>query len=192
MLQKSNIKKKKLEGLIEIFPDIYKDDRGFVTRFYEKRVFQELGLNTEWTEDLHHHTNKKYTLRGLYIQAPPFTEGKIMRAIKGKMLWIVVDVRKDSPTFGQWDSAVLDEEKMNLLYTPRGLAHGALSLTDDVDLVIKGDTYFSAEEHGIGIRWNDPELNIDWGLEGKEPIISEEHKNYPSFKEFKEKYGHLF
>lgn len=186
------IRKKKLEGLLEIIPEIYRDERGFLSRFYEERIFQKFGLNLKWTEDLHHHTNKKHTLRGIYIQAPPLTEGKIMRAIRGKALWVVVDVRKNSPTFGQWDSAVLSDEEMNIFYTPKGLAHGTLSLTDDVDLVIKGDTYFSAKEHGIGIRWDDPDLNIDWGLEGREPIVSEEHKGYMSFREFREKYGNLF
>lgn len=186
------IRKKKLEGLLEIIPIIYRDKRGFLSRLYEERIFKKFGLNIKWTEDLHHHTNKKYTLRGLYIQRPPLTEGKIIRAIRGKALWVVVDVRKGSKTFGQWDGVVLSAKKMNLLYTPKGLAHGTISLTDDVDLVIKGDTYFSAEEHGIGIRWDDPGLNIDWMLDGHKPIISKDHQNYMSFKEFKRRYGNLF
>jgi len=189
MTQKYKIKKKKLEGLLELLPEVYKDERGFLTRIYEERVFKHLGLNTKWTEDLHHHTSKKHTLRGLYIQRRPFTEGKIMRSVKGKMLWVVVDVRKGSKTFGKWDSAILDDKKMNLFYTPRGLVHGALSLTDDVDMIIKGDTYFSGEKHGIGIRWDDPDLNINWGLGKNKPIVSREHRNYSSFKEFVEKYG---
>lgn len=127
-------------------------------------------------------------LRGLYVQRSPFSEGKLLRVIRGEMLWVSVDVRKNSKTFGQWDSVVLSDKRKNLLCTARGLAHGCLSLTDGVDLIIKSDNYFSAE-HGVGIAWNDGDLNIDWGLKGSAPLISERDKAYPSFQEFKKKYG---
>lgn len=181
---KMEIKKKKIDGFVELIPEVYEDDRGFLARLYDERVFKELGFPTEWTEESHHHTRRKNILRGLYVQVPPFGEGKLLRVIKGEMLWVSVDVRKNSKTFGQWDSIVLSNKTKNLLLTARGLAHGCVSLTDEVDLIIKSDNYFSAE-HGRGIIWNDMDLNIDWNLNGAIPFISERDKGYPSFEEFK-------
>jgi len=183
------IKKKKIDGFIEIIPEVYEDERGFLARLYDEKIFKSLGLNTKWTEESHHHTDKKHTLRGLYVQLPPFSESKLLRVIRGKLLWVVIDLRKNSQTFGQWDSVVLSDEIKNSIYTTRGLGHGCLSLTDDVDLLIKSDNFFSAE-HGVGIVWNDKDLNIDWNLKEDAPfIISERDKGYSSFKNFKEKYG---
>lgn len=185
---KMEMRKKKLDGFIEIIPEVYEDERGFLARLYDERIFKNLGLSTEWTEESHHHTGKRHILRGLYVQLPPFSEGKLLRVIRGEMVWVSVDLRKDSATFGLWDSAVLSDRRKNLLYTARGFAHGCLSLTDEVDLIIKSDNYFSPE-YGAGIFWNDKELNIDWDLKGVTPFVSERDKSYPSFREFKERYG---
>ncbi len=179
--------KRKLEGLIELIPDVHEDERGFLSRLYSEGAFKELGLPTAWLEDMHHHTQKKNTLRGIHFSLPPFSEMKLIRAIKGEMLWVSVDVRKDSKTFGTWDSIILSEKRKNMLLTARGLANGCLSLTDGVDLIIKSDNYFSAE-HGVGIIWDDTDLNIEWGIKGGTPIISERDKSYPTFQTFKESY----
>ncbi len=181
------LKKGRTFGFVELVPEIYEDERGFLARLYEERIFKELGLPTRWTEESHHHTARKNILRGLYIQFPPYSEGKLLRVTRGEMLWVSVDLRKNSKTFGVWDSAVLSDKRRNLLSTPPGFAHGCLSLTDGVDLLIKSDNYFSPE-HGVGIIWNDKDLNIDWNLRGAEPFVSERDKSYPSFKDFKEKY----
>lgn len=182
------VKKGKIDGFIELLPQVYEDERGFLARIYDERIFKDLGLSTVWTEESHHHTKKKGILRGLYIQLPPFSEGKLLRVIRGEMLWVSVDLRKDSKTFGIWESVVLSEKKKNLLYTTRGFAHGCLSLTDGVDLIIKSDNYFS-EEHGVGIIWNDKELGINWGLGERELFISARDKNYPDFADFRKKHG---
>src|SRR3989344_5932043 len=181
------LKKRKLDGLIELIPEVYEDDRGFLARVYDERFFKEAGLPTNWTEESHHHTRKKHILRGLYVQRPPFAEGKLLRAIRGEMLWVSVDVRTSSPMFGQWDSLVLSADRKNVLYTARGFAHGCVSLTDGGDLLIRSDNYFSAE-HGLGILWNDPKLAIDWGLGEAAPYISERDASYPSFQEFLKTY----
>ncbi len=183
-----NIIKKKIDGLIELVPEVHEDERGFLARIYDERMFEKLGFQTKWTEISHHHTNKKNIIRGLYIQLPPHSEGKLLRVVRGEMLWVSVDVCRDSKTFGAWDSIVLSETRKNLLLTARGFAHGCVSLTDDVDLIINSDNYFSAE-HGAGIIWNDPDLNIDWNLQGATPFVSERDKKYPSFQEFKNKYN---
>lgn len=182
------IKKKRFDGFIEIIPEPYKDERGFLTRLYDEKIFKSFGLNTKWVQESHHHTYKKYTLRGLHVQLPPFSEGKLLRVIKGKLLWVVIDLRKNSKTFGQWDSVILSDEVKNSIYIKRGFGHGCVSLTDNVDLVIKSDNYFSSK-HGVGIIWNDKELNINWQLGKNLPLISERDKNYLTFKEFKKKYG---
>lgn len=182
------LKKRKLDGLIELVSEVFEDERGFLARIYDERIFKNSGLPTEWTEESHHFTRRKHTLRGLYTQLQPFSEGKLLRVIRGEMLWVSVDVRADSPTFGQWDSIVLSGLRKNMLYTARGFAHGCVSLTDDVDLLIRSDNYFSSK-HGIGIIWNDKDLNIDWNLGSVPPFVSEYDSGYSSFKEFKEKYG---
>ncbi len=181
------VRKKKIDSIFELIPETYKDDRGFLARIYEERAFKELGMPTHWTEESQHRTNKKNILRGLYVQQAPFSEGKLLRVLRGEMLWVSLDVRKGSKTFGQWESVVLSEKEKNILITARGFAHGCVSLTDDVDLLIQSDNYFSAE-HGIGILWNDPDLKIDWQLKGAEPFVSERDKRYPAFADFKKKY----
>ncbi len=182
------IKKKKLEGLIEITQHKYEDERGFSARVYDDREFKKFDLPTKWTEITRQHSNKKNIVRGLYVQLPPYAEGKLLTATKGELLWVSVDVRKGSKTFGQWDSTVLSSERKNTLLTAPGFAHGCVSLVDDTDILIISDSYF-LEEHGVGIIWNDKDLNIDWNLNGATPFVSEQHKKYMSFQEFKNKYG---
>lgn len=180
---KIEIHKKKLDGLIEMVPDVYEDERGFLARLYDEKVFKDLGLPTRWTEESHHYTKKKNILRGLYLQSEPFSEGKLLRVIRGEMLWVSVDVRENSKTFGYWDSVILSDTRRNLLSAARGFAHGCLSLTDGVDLLIKSDNYFS-EAHGAGIIWNDKDLKIDWNLNGSLPYISGRDRGYQTFREF--------
>ncbi len=172
-------KKKKIEGVVEIIPETYKDDRGFLTHLNSENIFMEEG---------HHHTFKKHTLRGLHISLPPFSESKFLYVTRGKMFWVVVDIRKRSKTFGQWESFILSESRKNILVTTPGFAHGCLSLTDNVDLIFKSDKKFS-EKHGTGIIWNDKDLKIDWNLKDVTPLVSKRDKSYSSFEEFKRKYG---
>lgn len=182
---------KKIKGLIEILPETNIDNRGFLVRVYDESFFMENNLNTKWIQESHSHTDKKHTIRGLHIQLPPFSETKMIKAVKGKMLWIAVDLRKDSETFGKWDSAVISDEIKNVLYVPAGFANGCISLSDECDLIIKSDNVFSPD-YGVGILWNDKELGIDWNTNNdmnNSVIISERDRNYPSFSDFKKKYG---
>lgn len=184
------ITERRLRGSYELMPDVFADDRGFLARIYDERVFQKAGFPIAWTEESHHHTKRRHTLRGLYVQRPPFGEGKLLRAIRGEMYWVCVDVREGSPTLGAWDAIVLSAERKNLLYTPRGFVHGCLSLTDDVDLIIRSDNFFSAA-HGLGIRYDDPDLAIDWRLDGAKPYLSDRDAAYPSFREFQNAYTEI-
>ncbi len=183
-----NIAKKKLDGLTEITLHTFEDDRGFSARIFDDRDFQKAGFPTRWTEITRQYSNKKNIVRGLYVQPDPYGEGKLLSATRGEVLWVSVDVRKGSKTFGEWDSTVLSGTRKNLLLASRGFAHGCNSLTDDAEILIMSDSYFAAE-HGVGILWNDGELNIDWQLHGATPFVSEAHQKYPSFADFRKKYG---
>lgn len=185
---KAELRKKKIDGLVELIPESYEDARGFLTRLYDEDAFRGWNLPATWIETMQHRTQKKHTLRGLHVSLAPFSEAKLIRAIRGEMLWVSVDIRKDSKTFGTWDATVLSENTKNILVTAPGFAHGCLSLTDDVDLVIGSDKHFSAE-HSAGIAWNDIDLQIDWHLpHAATPLLSDRDQSHPSFQEFKKKY----
>lgn len=181
------IRRTKLDGFLELTPEPYIDERGFFVRLYDEQVFRELGLRTIWVQESHSHSIKGGIVRGLHIQFPPYTEGKLIRAIRGSALWVAVDLRKGSPTFGQWDSILLSDELKNSMYVEPGFANGHVSLTP-CDLVIKASSYY-APGHDTGICWNDPDLRIDWKLGDLVPFLRERDKSYPTFKEFKETYG---
>ena len=179
---------RKLKGIFEITPYPHIDERGYMVRLFDDKIFKNAGLNTKWVQESRSHTKKKYTIRGLHVSLPPSLEGKTITAIRGKVLWVVLDVRKNSKTFGQWDSIILSEELNNTLYAQRGFAHGCLSLSDNCDLLLRADNYFS-DKRATGIVWNDKDLNINWKLNGIDPIISERDNQHQTFSKFKEKYG---
>lgn len=178
----------KLQGALQIIALPLPDARGFFKRLYDEKSFRRAGLNTVWAQESQSYTARRHTLRGLHVSLPPSLEGKTITAMRGAVLWVIVDLRRNSPTFGQWDRIELSADRHNTLYAPPGFGHGCLSLTDDCDLLLRADTAYS-EQHGTGIAWNDPELGIDWGMNGAEPFMSERDRNYPSFGAFKDAYG---
>jgi len=182
------IREKTIEGFFEIIPSPIEDDRGYMARWFDDKIFEQAGLNNEWVQESCSYTKKKNIIRGLHVSLPPALEGKTITALTGNVLWVVVDVRKNSTTFGQWESTVLSGETHNTICAGRGFAHGCVSLTDNCSLLLRADTYFS-DTHGTGIVWNDKELAIDWELNAVEPIICKRDKKNPSFSEFRAKYG---
>lgn len=176
-----------IRGLIEVNTEPHVDERGFLTRLYDKKIFSDFGVDADLVQQTLQISKKKNTLRGLHVSLPPSTEGKMLTVIKGEVFWVAVDVRKGSTTFGKWVSVILSGEKNNILFAEPGFAHGCLSLTDDAYLLANASNYFS-DEHSSGIIWNDGDLNIDWPLED-EPVISKAHLEYGPFKDFVEKYG---
>jgi dTDP-4-dehydrorhamnose 3,5-epimerase len=169
------IRKTKIEGLIELFPRIFKDDRGFFLETYSVKAFKELGLNYSFIQD-NQSFSKKGVVRGLHFQDAPFAQGKLVRVISGKALDIAVDIRPNSPTFGKWESFLLDAELSNLVYIPEGFAHGFSVLEDCVFSYKCTNVYDKASESGL--LWNDPELNIDWQVAN--PIVSEKDAILPT------------
>lgn len=181
-------KSKKLDGILEIEPEKYTDHRGSLIRIYDKKSFANFSsYGITWVQESLVYTKKANTLRGLHVSLPPQRERKIITAIRGTMKWIALDLRKKKDTFGHWDITVLSAEKHNSLFVDVGFAHGCVSLTDDCEILIKADQFFS-DVHSTGIIWNDPDLKIDWGI-STPPIISEEHENYQSFKNFLKPHG---
>lgn len=171
-----------IEGLYVIEPSVFPDDRGFFMESYNKRDFAEIGLEMEFIQDNHSHS-KKGVLRGLHFQ-DKHPQGKLIRVVRGEVFDVAVDIRNGSPTFGRWYSVILSEENKRMFYVPKGFAHGFLVLSDEVDFLYKCTDYYYPQED-CGIIWNDPEIGIDWPLNGIEPILSERDKKRPLLKAMK-------
>lgn len=170
----------KIKGLYEIETNVFGDERGYFFESYRKNTFEQLGINTDFVQD-NESFSVKGTLRGLHFQAEPFAQAKLVRVSLGKVLDVAVDLRKSSPTFGQYHSVILDAKKHNLLLIPKGFAHGFLALEDTVFSYKCSNYYNKSSEDGI--LWNDTELNIDWQID--QPIVSEKDKLLPTFAQYK-------
>jgi dTDP-4-dehydrorhamnose 3,5-epimerase len=177
---------KKLKGVFEIQLDPRLDSRGFFMRTFDDMVFKEFEIERKWVQENHSKSTQKGIIRGLHFQFPPFTETKLIRAIRGEVLDVFVDLRAGSSTFGQWDSILLSENKYNCAFIPRGFAHGFCTLTDVSEVVYKVDNYYSPENE-CGLLWNDPNIGINWPL--SDIFVSEKDKKNYKFKDFIEKFG---
>jgi dTDP-4-dehydrorhamnose 3,5-epimerase len=175
------VKETGIKGLIEVFPKIFKDDRGWFMESYKKSSFHEIGIIAEFVQDNMSYS-KKGIVRGLHFQKPPYAQGKLVKVISGKVLDVAVDIRPGSETFGQHYSVILDAERQNMLYIPEGFAHGFASLENAVFFYKCTNLYHY--ESDSGIVWNDPELNIDWGIQN--PEISLKDTKLQSFQLYKE------
>lgn len=180
------LRQRRLQGLFDVMAAYLPDERGALFKIYDKTSFGESGSPPRWDQIIYSHTKKANTIRGLYVQPAPFTEGKMVSCLRGETWWVVVDLRAASQTYGAWEGVHMTPGSAILI--ERGFAHGCLSLTDDVDLMLLADN-IHAHAEGIGIRWNDPDLAIAWPLQGQAPIISEAHAAYRSFANFKEKHS---
>jgi dTDP-4-dehydrorhamnose 3,5-epimerase len=177
---------KKLSGVFEIQLNPHVDTRGFFMRTFDDSVFREFNLERKWVQENHSRSTQKGIIRGLHFQLPPYTETKLIRAIRGEVMDVFVDLREGSSTFGQWDSILLSENKFNCAFIPRGFAHGFCTLSDISEVVYKVDNYYSPENE-CGLLWNDPDIDIEWPL--KNIFVSEkDNKNY-MIKDFIKKFG---
>jgi len=174
--------KTKIPGVILIEPTVHGDSRGFFVESYKKSVFAANGIPDEFVQD-NHSKSGKGVLRGLHYQVKPAPMGKLVRAIRGEIFDVAVDVRKGSKTFGQWVAEVLSEENKKIVYLPSGVAHGFYTLSDVTEVVYKCTGEYSPKDERALI-WNDPEIAIKWPLiEGKPPILSERDKKHPGLKD---------
>lgn len=170
------IRELKLKGTFEILPEIFEDDRGYFTETYQSEIFEENRLQTNWVQENQSFTRAKCTIRGLHFQSPPFAQTKLIRVPEGRILDVFVDIRVDSPTFGQWDSIEISAKLCNAVYVSRGFAHGFCTLENDTLVQYKVDGIYSREHEG-GLLWNDPDLAIDWNCE--DPLLSEKDTELP-------------
>lgn len=169
------------EGLIEIFPDIFKDDRGWFYEFYKEETFKKHHIDYSFVQE-NQSFSKKGVVRGLHFQRPPYAQAKLVTVLTGKVLDVVVDLRPSSKTFKQIYYCVLESSKRNMLMVPEGFAHGFSALEDSIFFYKCSNVYNRQSESGI--RWNDPELNINWGVDN--PIISAKDSELPVLAELLE------
>jgi dTDP-4-dehydrorhamnose 3,5-epimerase len=170
-----------LEGCFVLEPKIIKDDRGYFTESYNESTFQKvLGIKIHFVQD-NQSFSSKGVLRGLHYQFGEHSQSKLVRVLTGEILDVAVDIRSDSKTYGNYFSVVLSAENHKQLFIPAGFAHGFVVLSETATLFYKCDNFYHKESEG-GIIFNDPELNIDWGEESKDWIISEKDKNLPLLK----------
>lgn len=174
------IKKTEIEGVFEIEPKVFGDQRGWFCETYSKKAFEEIGINADFVQDNRSFSAKKGTLRGLHCQTNPKAQAKLVSCIKGEILDVAVDIRKGSPTFMKWVAVRLSEENKKMLFIPKGCLHGFVTLTDNVEISYKVDDFYSPE-NDRSICWNDSEIGVEWGVE--DPVLSEKDKNAPLLKD---------
>lgn len=168
-----------IPDVILIKIDVIKDERGFFMETYKKSEFINFGISEDFVQD-NHSFSAKGTLRGLHYQKHPHAQGKLIRALKGEIFDVAVDIRKGSPTYSKWVGEILTADNARMLYIPPGFAHGFCVLSEKADILYKvTDEY--APDCDRGIFWNDPEINIKWGI--AEPILSPRDTKLPLLKD---------
>jgi dTDP-4-dehydrorhamnose 3,5-epimerase len=174
------IKEKEIKGLIEIFPKVFGDQRGFFLETFNETRYNEILKNVQFVQDNFSSSNKG-VLRGLHFQKPPYSQGKLVQVITGSALDVAVDLRKDSDTYGQHVKVILSSEKRNQFWIPEGFAHGFLALEDNTIFSYKCTNYYNPQSE-VTILWNDRNLKIDWQIDN--PIISPKDNEGVLFKDF--------
>ena len=169
-----------IEDLFIIEPQVFGDSRGWFMESWSQKKMEETGLFYNFVQDNHSFSAVKGTLRGLHFQKGSSSQAKLVRCVRGAVLDVAVDLRKNSKTYKKWVGCILSEENKKQFLIPRGFAHGFLTLTDNVEFVYKADNYYDPQADR-NIIWNDQEINIDWGIEN--PILSEKDKKAPKLSE---------
>ena len=174
-----------IPDVLLIEPVIHRDERGyFVETFKQKLLDEALGYQVNFIQDNESESISQGVLRGLHFQSPPFAQNKLVRVIKGEVLDVAVDIRKDSATFGKHVSVELSEKNKMQLFVPRGFAHGFVVLSEGAIISYKVDAYYSAN-NSEGIAYNDKYIDIDWGFLEDELILSKADQNYPNLTDNK-------
>lgn len=163
-----------------IRPKKFGDHRGFFSETYNKKTFEAAGLHYDFVQDNQSLSAEVGTVRGLHFQLPPFAQDKLVRVVRGAILDVAVDIRKDSPTFGRHVSAVISAAEWNQILVPVGFAHGFCTLEPDTEVIYKVTNYYSPE-HDRGLLWNDPELGIDWRVSADKARLSDKDHKHPTF-----------
>ena len=171
-----------IEGLCVITPAVHGDNRGYFMETYSQRDMQEAGIDITFVQD--NQSKSSYgVVRGLHFQRPPHAQAKLVRVVKGKVLDVAVDLRKDSPTFGKYMAVELSDENHRQVFIPKGFAHGFSVLSEEAVFQYKCDEYYAPESEAA-IAWDDQDLNIDWKVPAEAVVLSAKDRNHPTLKEF--------
>ncbi|MET1414840.1 dTDP-4-dehydrorhamnose 3,5-epimerase [Roseibium sp. HPY-6] len=170
-----------LQGVLVLTPRRFGDDRGFFSESWNKRAFEEIGVDTEFVQDNHSLSTTKGTVRGLHFQAPPHAQAKLVRCGRGRIFDVSVDIRRGSPTFGNWFGMELSFENGKQLFIPEGFLHGFMTLESDSEIIYKCSDFYAPECDGA-VRWDS--CGIDWPLADIEPVLSEKDAAAPALAAF--------
>jgi dTDP-4-dehydrorhamnose 3,5-epimerase len=171
--------KTEIEGILIIEPKVFEDDRGYFFESFNENKYIEAGLNYKWVQD--NQSKSSYgVVRGLHYQIEPYAQTKLVRALQGRIIDIAVDIRKESPAFGKWIKIELSEENKRQLLVPKGFAHGFAVISEVAVVLYKCDKFYNPQAER-GIIYNDNDLNIDWGLNADDIIVSDKDKMLPEF-----------
>ncbi len=171
----------KLDGVVLIEPAVHGDDRGFFLETFSRERWRELGVDVEFVQH-NHSRSSRGTLRGLHFQTEP-GQAKLIRCGRGAIVDVAVDLRRGSPTYGQWEAHVLDDEKHRQLFVPVGFAHGFAVLSDVADVAYQVSSYYDPDTEA-GIAWDDPDVGVEWQV--SDPLLSERDENAPKLAEIAE------
>ena len=170
-----------IEGLVIIQPRLFEDQRGYFFESFSEREFAHKVAPVSFVQD--NESKSSYgVLRGLHFQKPPYEQAKLVRVVKGRVLDVAVDLRKGSPTYGRYEAVELSEDNHRQLFIPRGFAHGFCVLSDEAVFQYKCDNYYAPQSEGA-VRWDDPDLDIDWKIPLEDVILSDKDRNHPCLKD---------
>lgn len=175
-----NIIKTKFEEAVLIEPKVFGDHRGFFTESYNKEIFKQNGIDMDFIQDNHSLSQQPGTLRGMHYQLNDKVQTKLVRVTRGAIYDVIVDIRKGSPTYGEWQGFILSADNKRQLLVPKGFAHGFCTIVENTEVQYKVDELYSPE-HDRGIAWNDPALNIDWPFNN--PVLSDKDTKHPTLAE---------
>jgi dTDP-4-dehydrorhamnose 3,5-epimerase len=161
-----------------LLPKKIGDHRGFFSEVYSRKAFEAAGIRSDFVQDNHSLSAEVGVVRGLHYQLPPMAQDKLLRVVRGAILDVAVDIRRGSPTFGRSVAEVISAENWKQIFIPAGFAHGFRTLEPNTEVIYKVTAFYSPE-HDRGIRWNDPALGIDWGIDEANAILSERDKKHP-------------
>ncbi len=167
-----------LPGVLEIVPDRFDDERGFFSETWNAAGFHEAGIDIAWVQDNHSLSVTPFVLRGLHYQMPPFAQDKLVRVVRGAIFDVAVDIRHGSPSFGKWVGLEVSRARWNQILVPKGFAHGFVTLMPDTEVTYKVSALYSPS-HDRSLRYDDPDIGIDWSLGGAMPILSKKDAGAP-------------
>lgn len=173
------VKETILQGVFILEPPVFNDNRGFFLESYNKRILEQVGIDIDFIQDNHSFSKNAGVLRGLHFQLNQKAQTKLVRVCTGAIFDVIVDIRKDSDTHGQWIGVIISEENKRQVLVPKGFAHGFCTLVPNTNVIYKVDEYYDPKLDR-GVIWNDPDIGIDWPV--SDPILSDKDRKLPLFK----------